>query len=145
MNFHCSTYPKVSSIQRRRKFYNIITVTKRIFLSHNKNCFDNIFNMILQWSNMMCHLQVCIFFSLSVYVVVVVAVFLLFFFFKSAQKVGQKFTKLSKIGFCMEWFTADFLRLFKEKCQNLTFGRTAGYSSSNLSIWGIFQLNFLIS
>ena len=28
------------------------------------------------------------------------------------QKVGDKLTKLSEIGFSMEWFTADFLQFF---------------------------------
>ena len=35
------------------------------------------------------------------------------------QKIGDKLTKLSKIGFSMECFTADFLRFFTEKRQNL--------------------------
>ena len=30
------------------------------------------------------------------------------------QKVGDKFTKLSKIGFSMECFTDDFLRLLSK-------------------------------
>ena len=38
----------------------------------------------------------------------------------------------------MECFTADFLRLFTYKRQNLAFGRTAGNSPSNPSILGIF-------
>ena len=38
------------------------------------------------------------------------------------QKVGDKFIKLSKIGFSMECFTADFLQFFNKKRQNLTFG-----------------------
>ena len=42
------------------------------------------------------------------------------------QKVRDKLTKLSKIGFSMECFTADFLRFFTKKCQNLAFGWTAG-------------------
>ena len=47
------------------------------------------------------------------------------------QKVGDKLTKLSKIGFSMEWFTADFLQFFTKKSQNLAFGWMTGYSSSN--------------
>ena len=47
-------------------------------------------------------------------------------------------TKLSKIGFSMECFIADFLRFFTKKRQNLAFGWTAGYSPSNQSISGIF-------
>ena len=47
------------------------------------------------------------------------------------KKVGDKFTKLSKIGFSMVSFTADFLQFVAKKRQNLTFGSTAGYSPSN--------------
>ena len=54
------------------------------------------------------------------------------------QKVGDKLTKLSKIGFSMECFTADFLQLFTKKCQNLAFGWTTGYLLSNPSMSGIF-------
>ena len=54
------------------------------------------------------------------------------------QGVGDKLTKLSKIGFSMECFTADFLQFFTKKCQYLAFGWTAGYSPSNSSISGIF-------
>ena len=63
------------------------------------------------------------------------------------QKVGDKFTKLNKIGFSMECFTADFLQFFTEKRQNLAFGWTAGYSPSNPSISRIFLKfpNFLRS
>ena len=46
--------------------------------------------------------------------------------------------KLSKIGFSMECFTADFLCFFTENCQNLAFGWTTGYSPSNPNISGIF-------
>ena len=38
------------------------------------------------------------------------------------QKVGDKFTELSKIGFSMGCFTADFLQFFAKKRQNLVFG-----------------------
>ena len=63
------------------------------------------------------------------------------------QKIGDKFTKFSKIGFSMECFTAGFLQLFTKKLQNLAFGWTAGYSPSNPSISGIFLKfpNFLRS
>ena len=54
------------------------------------------------------------------------------------QKVGDKFTKLGKIGFSMEYFTADFLQFFNKKRQNLTFGWTAGYSPLNPYISRIF-------
>ena len=63
------------------------------------------------------------------------------------QKVGDKLMKLSKIGFSMEYFTADFLRFFTQKCQNLAFGWTAGFSLSNPCILVIFWKfpNFLRS
>ena len=63
------------------------------------------------------------------------------------QKVGDKFTKLSKIGFSMECFTDDFLQFFNKKRQNLAFGWTAGYLPSKASISGIFLKfpNFLRS
>ena len=63
------------------------------------------------------------------------------------QKVVEQFTKLSKIGFSMGCFTADFLRFFTEKRQNLAFGWTARYSPSDPSILGIFLkfTNFLRS
>ena len=54
------------------------------------------------------------------------------------QKVGAKFTKLSEIGFLMEFFTTDFLQPFRKKRQNLTFRWAAGCSPSNSSISGIF-------
>ena len=54
------------------------------------------------------------------------------------QKVDDKFTKLSKIGFSMEYFTADFLQLFTKKRQNLALGWTAVHSPSNPRISGIF-------
>ena len=54
------------------------------------------------------------------------------------QKVGDKLTKLSKIGFSMECFIADFLRLFTKTRQNLATGWTARYSPSNPSISRIF-------
>ena len=38
------------------------------------------------------------------------------------QKVGDKFIKLSKIGFSMECFTADLLQFFTKKRQNVAFG-----------------------
>ena len=37
------------------------------------------------------------------------------------QRVGDKLTKLSKLGFSMECFTADFLQFFTKSCQNLAF------------------------
>ena len=63
------------------------------------------------------------------------------------QKVGEKLTELSKIGYSMECFTAEFLRFFTKTCQNLAFGWTAGYSLSNPSVSGIFLKfpNFLKS
>ena len=46
--------------------------------------------------------------------------------------------KLSKIGFSMDCFTADYLRCFTEKRQNLGIGWVAGYSPSDPSISEIF-------
>ena len=62
------------------------------------------------------------------------------------QKVGDKFTKFSKIGFSMECFTADFLQFFTKKGQNLACGWAAGYLPSNPSASEIFMKfpNFLI-
>ena len=60
------------------------------------------------------------------------------FCYNLEQKVADKFTKLSKIDFSMDCFTADFLRRFTKKRQNLVFGRTSGYSPSDPSILGIF-------
>ena len=62
------------------------------------------------------------------------------------QKVRAKLTKLSKIGFSMECFTADFLLFFTKNFQNLDFGWTTGYLPSNPSISGSFRKfpNFLI-
>ena len=54
------------------------------------------------------------------------------------QKIRDKFTKLSKIGFSMELFTTDILQFFNKKRQNLTFGWMAGYSPLNPNILGIF-------
>ena len=53
------------------------------------------------------------------------------------QKAGDKFPKLSKIGFSMECFTTDLLQFFTKKRQNLALGWKAGYSPSNPSISGI--------
>ena len=63
------------------------------------------------------------------------------------QKIGDKFTKLSKIGFSMECITAEFLQFFSKIHQILAFGWTPGFSPSNPSISGIFLKfpNFLRS
>ena len=68
-------------------------------------------------------------------------------YYNLGQKFGDKLTKLNKIGFSMECFTADFFRFFPEKRQNLAFGWTAGFSPSNPRISGIFLKfpNFLRS
>ena len=58
--------------------------------------------------------------------------------YNPGQKVGDKFIKLSKIGFSMACFTTDFLQFFSKKHQNLAFGWTAGYSPSHPSISEIF-------
>ena len=52
-------------------------------------------------------------------------------YYNLGQKDVDKFTKLSKIGFSMEWFTTDFLQRFTKKSQNLGFGWTGGYLPSN--------------
>ena len=57
------------------------------------------------------------------------------------QGVVDKLTKLSKIDFSVECFTAYFFfffRFFTEKCQSLTFGWVSGNSPSNPSIPGFF-------
>ena len=71
----------------------------------------------------------------------------LFDVYNLGQKVGNKFTNLSKISFSMEWFTAGFLQFFTKKRQNLDFGWTAVHLPSNLTISEIFLkfLNFLRS
>ena len=58
--------------------------------------------------------------------------------YNPGQKVGDKFTKLNKMGFSIECFSADFLQFFSKKRQNLAFGWTTGYLPSNSSISGIF-------
>ena len=45
--------------------------------------------------------------------------------FNLGQKFGEKFTKLSKLSFSMEFFTADFLQFLTEKRQSLAFMWTA--------------------
>ena len=69
------------------------------------------------------------------------------YFCNLGQKVRDNFTKLSKIGFSMECFTADVLQFFTKKSQNLAFGWTTGNSPSDPSISGIFLKfpNFLKS
>ena len=76
-----------------------------------------------------------------------IAIELGIFELQSWTKRWSKFTKLSKIGFSMEYFTANLLQFFTEKRQNLAFGWTAGQSPSNPSIVGIFLKfpNFLRS
>ena len=54
------------------------------------------------------------------------------------QRVGDKFSKLRKLGFSMECFTDDFLQVFTKKCQNLAFGWMAGYLQSNPRISRVF-------
>ena len=58
------------------------------------------------------------------------------------KKAGNKFTKLSKIGFSMERFTANFLQFSSQKSQNLALHARLSlghhYSPSDASISGIF-------
>ena len=53
-------------------------------------------------------------------------------------KVVNKFTRLSKIGFYRECFTADFLQFFIKKHENLVFAWTAVYLTSDPGISVIF-------
>ena len=64
------------------------------------------------------------------------------------QNLGRrnvdKFAKICKISFSVECFTADFLRFFTEKRQNLALVWAAGYSLTNPSISGFFFLRFSV-
>ena len=55
-------------------------------------------------------------------------------FLQSWTEGWRQNTKLSKIGFLMECFAADFLRFFTKKHQNLALGLAAGYLPSNSGI-----------
>ena len=46
--------------------------------------------------------------------------------YSPGQKVVNKFTKLSQIGFCMESFTAGFLRVFHKSVKYLLLGVRLG-------------------
>ena len=63
------------------------------------------------------------------------------------QKVGDKFTKLSKIDFSMECFTVDFLQRATKQRENFAIGWTDGCLPSNPSTSEIFLkfYNFLRS
>ena len=61
---------------------------------------------------------------------------------QSWTKGWRQYTKLSKIGFSMECFTADFLQFFTKKRKNLAFGWTPGHQTQ--AFQGFFW-NFLIS
>ena len=52
--------------------------------------------------------------------------------------VGDQSTKLSKLDFSLECFTADFLQFFTKNRQNLALGWAAGCSPSNPGISGFF-------
>ena len=55
------------------------------------------------------------------------------------QRIVDKFTKLSQIGFSnMKCSTVNILLFFTEKRQRLVFGWPAGYLLSGPSISGIF-------
>ena len=60
------------------------------------------------------------------------------------QKVAEILTKLNKIGFFMECFTADLLQFFTKKCQNLAFGWMVGTCHQIQAFQG-FSENFLIT
>ena len=72
------------------------------------------------------------------------AVPLTLFRYNLGQNVGDKLTKLSKIGFPMECFTADFLRFFTKKRQNLALGWWLG-TRHQIQVFQWFSRNFLIS
>ena len=55
------------------------------------------------------------------------------------KKLEDKFTNLSKIGFSMECFTADFLKIFTKKHQKLAFGWTAYYYLSSNQVFQGFS------
>ena len=55
--------------------------------------------------------------------------------------VRDKFTNLSKIGFSIECFTADFLRFFTKKRQKVALGCTC----HQIQAFPEFSSNFLIS
>ena len=54
------------------------------------------------------------------------------------QTIGEKFTKLCKIGFSKKSFIADVLQFFTKASQKLPFVWTVGYSTSYSTISGIF-------
>ena len=66
----------------------------------------------------------------------------------NGQKVGDRFTKLNKIGFTMECFAGDFLQLFTKRRQKLVW--TVGYLPTSLSImdfgksWGNLYTHLLM-
>ena len=57
---------------------------------------------------------------------------------QSWTKSFRQIYKIKENRFFYECITADFLRFFTEKRQNLAFGWQAGYLLSNPSISGIF-------
>ena len=63
------------------------------------------------------------------------------------DKILDKFSKLSIIGFLWDGFTAAILRFFTEKRQNVAFRWPAGYFPSNPSLSWVFLKfsNFLRS
>ena len=46
--------------------------------------------------------------------------------YNPGQRVVNKFTKLSKLDFCMECFTADFLRVFNKNVKIWPLGVRLG-------------------
>ena len=67
----------------------------------------------------------------------------LFFLDNDRLEVGDKFSKLNKICFSMEWFTGHLLQFFTTKRQNLTFRWTATIFYNKLLIPTQFLKNFL--
>ena len=69
-------------------------------------------------------------------------IFVLAINYNLGQRFADKFTKLSKTGFPLECFKADFLQFFtKKQRQNLAFMWPAEHTPLNLSISRIFLIS----
>ena len=82
-------------------------------------------------------------FIYCLHVIYVVCVCILFVY-NLWQKIVDKFTKSSKKGFFVEWFTADFLRF---SCTNVKICQSVGRLGTRRQIQAFlgFSLNLLIS
>ena len=65
-------------------------------------------------------------------------------FYNFGQKVVDKFTKLTKIGFSIEWFTADFSRFSSANVKKCFSGGRLG-TRYQIQAFQRFFKNFLIS